>query len=62
MTPTWFEVIPHPTRAPGYAIKAQGERPSWSPTGVFGWYRRRADALARAAVLNKAEQLREVAE
>ena len=55
---TQFVAIPHPTRAPGYAIKAIGERPSWSPTGTFGWYRFRADARQRAKELNKAEELR----
>lgn len=55
METTRFEVITSPTRAPGYALRAVGKRPSWSPTGIHGWFRFKRDAEARASELNAAE-------
>lgn len=56
---TRFEVITSPTNAPRYAIRAVGTRPSWSPTGIFGDYKRKRDALNRADELNRAEAAKE---
>lgn len=59
METTRFEVITSPTRAPRYALRAVGKRPSWTPTGIFGDYKRKRDAQRRADELNAAEIRRE---
>lgn len=59
METTRFEVITSQTRAPRYALRAVGKRPSWSPTGIFGSYRLKRDAQRRADELNAAEIRRE---
>jgi hypothetical protein len=49
-----FEPVPHETRPGAWAIRAIGERPSWAPGGVFGFYLSRGEAEAGIAALLEA--------